>query len=988
MKKILFTISLILCFGIFILTAQTTGSKTALDVSGGSHYADIPDAPSLNPINEITVEAWINSFSFGINAWTNNIVNKEDWDVFQAGYTLRCGDNGKLSFNLSGATVWREAVSASLMQINTWYHVVGLFDGDSINLYINGELVATELYSGIMTPSAYPVRIGEITSPVGGQRLFDGIIDELRIWNTALDVSTIRDWMCQKITPAHPDYASLGGCWRMDEGSGTTIYDFSPNANNGVLINNPLWVNSGASIGDNSVHVYAAPFDLAIDYQGADSLVLNNVTGNPDGIHLISFDGSQNSLNIPPTYNGMDTTHYWSVFMLGGTTPSYDLTYYYSGGALRGACGVGMLGRVDNSVMMWNDLNATHNVTAQTLMKTLTTSQEISIGFTGAANIYTSDPTIFCDGDSALLVADSALSYQWFVNGTPIPGAINKTYSAYTSGDYFLVAVVGTCIDTSYSITINVYPMPNADAGTDGTICPGNIVTLTASGGVAFVWNTNPPQTTASIIVNPTTQTTYYVSVVDNICIDVDSVTVFMAPLVDLGSDTTINPGANIILDAGANYITYLWSDGSSGQYLIVNAAGTFWVQVAYPGGCVSSDTIVINIGYRIEGNIVYKNAATTPINNTKLILTDDVGNKMDSLITAAGGDYLFANLSNGYYHTIPICAKPWGGVNSTDALAIMKHFVGLIYLYGLNVDAGDVNNTSYVNSADALMVQKRYLGMINSFPVGDWVFENNTLPLQGVSIINDFYGLCYGDVNGSYIPPLSKLSPSVYLESQSIIDVDFNEIINLPLTVEAPMNVAAISLELFYPEELIVIKDVSLGKNSNEEVLFHCNNGILRISWYDIKGVAINANEVLLNISVRLNNDHNFPTDDFHFILGHNSEFADSNAQTINDVKLNMPKLQIKNASKENYLGYNHPNPLSSYTQFEYGLAEPGFVCLQIFNVLSEQVAILVNNNQEKGIHKVNFDASVLKPGNYFYTIEVSGNTSSFTTTRWMQVN
>ena len=75
MKKILFTISLILCFGIFSINAQTTGSKKALDVSGGSHYADVPNSASLNPNFEITIEAWINSASWGPDVWSNNIVN-------------------------------------------------------------------------------------------------------------------------------------------------------------------------------------------------------------------------------------------------------------------------------------------------------------------------------------------------------------------------------------------------------------------------------------------------------------------------------------------------------------------------------------------------------------------------------------------------------------------------------------------------------------------------------------------------------------------------------------------------------------------------------------------------------------------------------------------------------------------------------------------------------------------------------------------------
>ena len=98
MKKIFFTISLILCFGIFSLTAQTTGSKTALDVSGGSHYADIPDAPSLNPTTQITVEAWIDDVALktgrmGRTIWVycKNVYTNQRGEVVQEGSTIMLG---------------------------------------------------------------------------------------------------------------------------------------------------------------------------------------------------------------------------------------------------------------------------------------------------------------------------------------------------------------------------------------------------------------------------------------------------------------------------------------------------------------------------------------------------------------------------------------------------------------------------------------------------------------------------------------------------------------------------------------------------------------------------------------------------------------------------------------------------------------------------------------------------------------------------------
>jgi len=665
-------------------------------------------------------------------------------------------------------------------------------------------------------------------------------------------------------------------------------------------------------------------------------------------------------------------------------------TYTHNGAATntlpfwigRGAAGNNYTGDIDD-IGVWDRVLTQSEITA------------LSQGGCDVAANFTAIPIAICVGGTINFYDNSTggpITWDWnFTGGSPLVSVLQNPIITYnTPGTYDVELIVsdGLSFDTLIKHNyINVSNYPVADAGPDETICPGNNVTLTASGGVAFVWSTNPPQTTATITVNPTVQTTYYVTVVESVCIDIDSVTVFMAPLVNLGSDTTLNLGGFINLDAGSNYLSYLWSDGSSGQYLTVNTAGTYWVQTLYPGGCVSSDTIVVSIGYRIEGDIVYKNVANTPINNVKLLLADNVGNKIDSLITGANGDYLFANLANGDYRTIPDCVKPWGGANSTDALAIMKHFVGLIYLYGLNLAAAEVNSTGYVNSADALMVQQRYLGMANSFPAGDWIFENNQLPLLGVNLVNDFYGLCYGDVNGSYTPPSTKQLPTVSLDLKNTLDVELNEIITVPVSVDAAMNISAISLELFYPEELINIEDVYLGKDSKEKVLFHCDNGVLRISWYALEGIRLDVYDALLNISIRLKNDLNSRPVDFQFILGQDCELAGTDVEVIEDAKLNMPKLILQHGSSENYLGYNHPNPFSSVTQIEYGIAEPAYVHLRIFNILGEEISVLVNEYQAKGNYEVNFNASNLKAGNYFYTIQVSGGTSSFTKSRLMQV-
>ncbi len=64
----------------------------------------------------------------------------------------------------------------------------------------------------------------------------------------------------------------------------------------------------------------------------------------------------------------------------------------------------------------------------------------------------------------------------------------------------------------------------------------------------------------------------------------------------NLGADRSICPGDSLVLNAGNPGSTFLWSDGSSGQTLTVDQAGSFWVEVTNLAGCIVRDTIVVSI--------------------------------------------------------------------------------------------------------------------------------------------------------------------------------------------------------------------------------------------------------------------------------------------------------------------------------------------------------------------------------------------------------
>lgn len=79
--------------------------------------------------------------------------------------------------------------------------------------------------------------------------------------------------------------------------------------------------------------------------------------------------------------------------------------------------------------------------------------------------------------------------------------------------------------------------------------------------------------------------------------------------------------------------------------------------------------------------------------------------------------------------------------------------------------------------------------------------------------------------------------------------------------------------------------------------------------------------------------------------------------------------------------LNQNYPNPFNPTTQIDYSITKTGLVTLKVYDILGNEVAILVNERREPGYHLTTLDAANLPSGIYFYQLR----TENFTDTKKM---
>ncbi|MDX2359554.1 MAG: T9SS type A sorting domain-containing protein [Crocinitomicaceae bacterium] len=683
MKK---TLLAAILFGVTLSSsAQMAGSGNAYDFA--SNDILIPHNASLNSPT-LTLEAWINADSWATNVWENVIISKDGWASGEQGYSLRSGASGTLSFNIGTLGAWIEVTSAPVMSTGQWYHVAGTYDGTTLKVYINGEEVGSTAYTGAISASTYDVTLGRITYTAGGARYFDGEIDEVKIWGSALPQSSIQDYLCQKVGASHPQYADLMGYWNFDDAG--SVIDQSVNANNGTVTGATHGL-SGAPIGDQSVYTYNSTVDLTLPWSGTDSLQVTNSTVIQT-VHVYLVDAAPlNPIVAPGTT--IDLTHYYGVFAANDQPYSLNTTYHYGSNPLV----IGSLdyadvaGHLDGSTSFWSAESGVVDQVGSTITHAFSDRRELVLAVNcPSSTISPSGNQSICSGDSLTLSnSGGSLVLQWYDASGPISGETNNTFTTTMAGDYYLVANTGACLSTSSTVTLTVNQTPTVSFGTlDNAYCENDAVITIANGtpsGGVYSGNGVTGSDFLPSDAGVGTHILYYnYTDVSTSCSNLDSTTVTVNAQPATPVITT--NGAEMCVSSGGIGVIYEWylesvvvSSGSDTCYT-ATLNGNYDVICISPEGCISglaSETIDF-IG--IQENDLLNDLTVAP-NPTSGMINVSVGGAdglaTSAKITDALGRILLEESTSGSSFDINIDAFPsgvyWLSITKNGRNAVVK---------------------------------------------------------------------------------------------------------------------------------------------------------------------------------------------------------------------------------------------------------------------------------------------------------------------------
>ncbi len=609
--------------------------NSAILFNGSNTYIALGNQWPINMLagttQPISISFWINQLSTP-SQWGNIF---SCWDGSN-GLWAGTSNSGNIRFRINNSNF----VEAPITN-NNWIHVVCVYNGSNIRIYLNGTQATAALANG------NPISIAE-NAEIGRQQIynnsyFHGALDEFKFYERALTANEVKilyngpsmAWSNSPICSGNlvfdsPNYAGLNYSWAGPNSFASSIQNPTISPYNSFVHNGTytlqLTLNGCPGIPQlaNVTNTNIAPPTVLSTSVCPGSVISATASGAMSGHQYYWFNDAAGSVTLAAnssTYSQTATTSqtiYAAVFdgsqcfsgmtavtlsvhpqptvsVSGGTiclgksftiSPSGANTYTISGGSA-------IVSPTANTIYSVTGTNVQGciSVNTATLQVTVNPTPGISV----SANI---NP--ICSGQSSTLTVSGATSYTW--SNSSNSGSI--TVSPASTSNYSVVGsnLFGCSASTVITVTVNALPTVSI-SGSSG-VCSGNSITLTASGASTYTWSnaSNSPSITETPLSN-TNYTVYGTGA--NGCQNffVKSVSVYSIPIISSSSGTICSGNSFNLNPTGAS--TYTITGGSA----LVSPTTTTQYSISGTSsqGCISSNiavsTVVVHVSPTISVN-------------------------------------------------------------------------------------------------------------------------------------------------------------------------------------------------------------------------------------------------------------------------------------------------------------------------------------------------------------------------------------------------
>ena len=295
---------------IFGVEGAANHTGTAAEFNGSSSTITVPFDSAMNP-ESFTLSMWVNADS--TNGFASPVTSRDDTPTSVHGYLVYNDSSGNWNFwtgtgGPSGA--WNQ-MSGGKVEIGSWTHIAVSYDDGSQTkkLYVNGSLATSNSAPNLYDPNGPQSENLHIGSGAdsGGAFFFDGLIDDVALWDHALTSAEIKDIMTNGVPggppsvtvfEASPPFIDSGQnvtlSWEIQNATSVSI---SPNvgsvaADRGNVMVTPSETTTYTitAIGESSPAA-TSQITVGVDVESLDPIITEFLADNQTG--LIAPDGNR-----------------------------------------------------------------------------------------------------------------------------------------------------------------------------------------------------------------------------------------------------------------------------------------------------------------------------------------------------------------------------------------------------------------------------------------------------------------------------------------------------------------------------------------------------------------------------------------------------------------------------------------------------------------------------------------------------------------------